>query len=200
MYEVMVSALMNQHLSGAGFEPPEGPVGYKRVMDPARRPCKTADGYLVHGVYKVESWRKLFAWLGRDDLLASGMVTDRHSVTANISTLYRLMMDEIMPTRTNAQWRTLFGELDIPYGEVRGLEALLDDEHLQAVQMFESYEHPTEGRVRQVRQPVTVSGQARQADRAPPRVGQDSHAVLGALGFSEERIAELTREGVICAP
>lgn len=200
MYEVMVSAVMNQHLSGAAFEPPEGPVGYKRVMDPARRPCKTADGYLVHGVYKVENWRKLFEKLGREDLLASGMVTDRHTVTANISMLYGIMMDEIMPTRTSAQWRVLFDELDIPYGEVRSLDALLEDEHLQAVDMFQQYEHPSEGSVRQVRQPVTVSGQPRQADRPPPRVGEDSQAVLSRLGFSAERIAELTREGVIGVP
>src|SRR5207245_10666304 len=44
MFETMVSYLMIEHLYGATFEPPEGDMGYARVLAPWRRPYRTADG------------------------------------------------------------------------------------------------------------------------------------------------------------
>ena len=104
MYEVMVNALLNQHLNGHAYEPPIAGMGYARVMDPARRPCRTKDGYLVHGVYKLAHWKKFVVAVDRHDLLQSEMLRDAHSVAANIGTLYQITLTEIMPTRTNAQW------------------------------------------------------------------------------------------------
>jgi crotonobetainyl-CoA:carnitine CoA-transferase CaiB-like acyl-CoA transferase len=199
MYELVVSALMNQHLSGESFIPAEGPLGYKRVLDPDRRPGRTKDGFMVHGVYKLENWRNLFTKLGRTDLLASGMVDDPHTVAANIGNLYKIMLNEILPMRTSAEWRVLFDELDIPYGEVQGMDELLDDEHLKAVGLFEEYDHPTEGRVRQVRQPVAVTGRSRQADIPPPVVGQDTREVLADIGMDEAQIEQLVANNVVTA-
>ena len=111
MYELVVSALMNQHLNGEGFVPAEGPLGYNRVLNPSRRPCRTKDGFMVHGLYKVGNWRKLCEAVGRHDLLDSGMLADQHTVAANISTLYKIMLEEIMPQRTNTEWVALFNAI-----------------------------------------------------------------------------------------
>ncbi len=199
MYELAVSTLMNQHLSGEGFVPAEGTLGYKRVMDPSRRPCKTKDGFMVHGVYKAEDFRRLCEAVGRHDVVESGMIDNRHTVTANISTLYKIMLEEIMPQRTNADWTALFDELDIGYGEVKQIDELLEDEHLAAVGLFEEYEHPTEGRVRQIRQPINVTGIDRSNDRPPPTLGQDTESVLSALYGDGPRVQQLIDDGIAIA-
>ena len=197
MYEVMVSAVMNQHLSGEAFVPAEGELGYKRVMDPSRRPCKTKDGYIVHGIYKVENWRNFMQAIGREDILHSGMLKDRHTVTANIGNLYDVTLKEIMPTRATAEWVELFDELDIPYGKVQTLEDLLSDRHLHEVGMFEEYQHPTEGHLRQVRQPVTVFGRERKHDVPPPTLGQHTAEVLRDFGLAQDWIDSLAQDGVV---
>ncbi|MBT6272649.1 MAG: CoA transferase, partial [Chromatiales bacterium] len=197
MYEVMVSAVMNQHLSGHAFEPPEGPLGYARVMNPSRRPSPTKDGYLVHGIYKLENWRRFFGAIGRDDLLNSPMLSDAQSVAANIGELYRIVLEDILPTRNSNEWIALFDELDIPYGQVNNLTDLLDDEHLRQVGLFESFEHPTEGPMRQVRQPIAVTGAERHGDVAPPMIGQHSSEVLAEFGFDESAIKELRSANII---
>lgn len=196
MYELAVSALMNQHLSGEGFVPAEGPLGYNRVMNPSRRPCRTKDGFMVHGVYKAENWRKLCKAVGREDLIASGIMENRQTVMANISTLYKIMLEEIMPQRTNAEWARLFGELDIPCGAVQEIDSLMDDEHLAAVGLFEEYEHPTEGHVRQIRQPINVTGLERRGDRPPPTLGQDTECVLSELYGDESCVRQLINDGI----
>ncbi|MEM7255168.1 MAG: CoA transferase [Pseudomonadota bacterium] len=200
MYETVVAAVMNQHLSGHAYEPPLSKLGYQRVLDPARRPCRTKDGYLVHGVYKLANWRKLFSALGRDDLLNSEMVTDAQAVAANIARLYTIMYDEIMPTRTNAEWIALFDSLDIPYAKVQSLDELMSDTHLNAVNLFRRFEHPTEGAMREVKQPVSVTGRREKTDRPAPQLGQHSREILVEHGFDGATIDALIADGVVgCA-
>jgi len=63
---------------------------------------------------------------------------------------------------------------------------LLSNEHLREVGLFEEYDHPSEGRMRQVRQPVTATGVERQADAPAPMVGQHSSEVLRDFGISAD--------------
>jgi formyl-CoA transferase len=154
---------------------------------------------MVHGVYKVENWHKLCEAVGRHDLLDSGLLDDQHTVAANISTLYKIMLEEIMPQRTNTEWVALFKALDIPYAEVQQLDTLLNDAHLRAVGLFEEYEHPTEGAVRQIRQPINVTGRDRRGDRPPPKVGQDTVTVLNELYGDADHVRQLIDDGIVVA-
>jgi len=90
----------------------------------------------------------------------------------------------------------LFGELDIPYGAVQEIDSLMDDEHLAAVGLFEEYEHPTEGHVRQIRQPINVTGLERRGDRPPPTLGQDTECVLSELYGDESCVRQLINDGI----
>ncbi len=77
------------------------------------------------------------------------------------------------------------------------VDSLEEDAHLQAIGLFRDYVHPSEGRVREVRPAMSVSGVAEEADVPPPHMGQDTRVVLGELGYSEASISELSRDGVV---
>jgi crotonobetainyl-CoA:carnitine CoA-transferase CaiB-like acyl-CoA transferase len=66
---------------------------------------------------------------------------------------------------------------------VLSLEDLPDDEHLKAVGLFGSDEHPSEGRYRTIRHPVSFSGSEFRIRRHAPRLGEHTEEVLSELGL-----------------
>lgn len=197
MFEAAVTVVLNQHLNGHTFVPPEAGLGYKRVMSPHRQPAPTSDGHIVHGVYKYEHWQRFLAAVDRQDVLDGPLMTDRHAMADNIAGLYEIAAKEILPTRPTAEWRALFDELDIPSAPVMTMEDLERDPHLAAVGLFEDYDHPSQGRLRRMRAPFTVRGVDSGADRHPPEIGEHTVEVLREAGISEERIASLLSRGAI---
>lgn len=197
MYETVTSLMFSQHLQGQAYVPATTDFGYPRVISEYRRPCKTKDGFVVHGVYQREQWLKLFTAIDRNDLVSSAMLADNQSTAANIATLYEIMANEVLPTRTSAQWLSFFRELDLACAPVGSFEDLDNDPHLTAVGLFREFEHPTEGAMREVRFPVSVTGPAPQPDSPPPTIGEHTEAVLAELGYASADIDALRSDGVI---
>lgn len=197
MYETVVSTILNQHLSGASFDPPVGEVGYPRMLSAARKPCATKDGFVAHGVYAFHHWQAFLPAVDRIDILESGKLDDPSQLAANISELYEIVAREIMPLKTTQEWLDLMSSLDIPCAPIHSLNHLLNDAHLQAVGLFQKIDHPTQGRLTQVRNPMSVSDVDQGEDIPPPDLGLDTQAVLESLGYSVERLAELASQGVI---
>lgn len=197
MFEAAVTVVLNQHLNGHAFVPPEAGLGYGRVMSPWRQPARTRDGYIVHGVYKFEQWQQFLAAVGREDVVNGPLMTDRHVMAGNIGALYEIAANEILPLRTTAEWRALLDTLDIPSAPVMELDELESDPHLQAVGLFQDYDHPTQGRIRQMRAPFGSRDVEIGADRFPPELGQHSHAILREAGLSDAEIADLDARGVV---
>lgn len=199
MLETVVSILLNQHLGGAAFEPPIGSPGYQRMLASSRKPCRTADGYVVHGVYTFEHWQRLLPTVGRDDVLHGGLLDTPDDLAANIADLYDVMADEIIPTRTTSDWLELFKSLDIPCAPIVSLDGLLSDPHLEAVGMLREYDHPTEGRVREITNPVRSPEAEAADDLPPPTVGQDTRAILSELGRKDSEIQSLINANIVSA-
>ena len=68
MFELMSMLLLSDHLGGAAFDPPQGPMGYARLLSKQRRPYATQDGYIAVLPYNDQHWRRFFALAGRPDL------------------------------------------------------------------------------------------------------------------------------------
>ena len=69
MFESMAAWVMVEHLYGETFMPPIDTIGYKRILNPNRRPFKTKDGYLAILPYTDQNWRDFFILVSRQDLL-----------------------------------------------------------------------------------------------------------------------------------
>ena len=184
MFEGLAGVVLNQHLAGRAYDPPRGGTGYARLTSPHRHPARTRDGYIIHGVYKAKHWRAFLNAVGREDVIDAGLLADDRALAANITRLYAIAAQEILPARTTAQWRALFDALDIPSAPVNTLETLMTDPHLQAVGLFQHYDHPSEGPMLELRSPFRVDGVPQADNRPPPRAGEHSAEVLSELGLS----------------
>ncbi len=200
MFETMVSVMLSQHFGGASYRPPEGGFGYARVMSPFRKPAKTLDGYIAHGVYKFDQWQRFLRAVGRDEVVDGPMMTDPVTAQRHFPELYEIVVAQILPQRTTAEWQALFDALDIPNAPVTAMEELPDDPHVRAVGLIEDYVHPQQGPMRRVRSPYTMRGVQTVPDLPAPALGAQGREILEEFGFLPERIAELIEAGILALP
>ena len=200
MFEMMASFVLGDHLAGHTFDPPIGPLGYTRMLNPDRRPCRTQDGFICVMIYTDRHWRSFFREIGREaafdrDPRYRSMTTR----TENIADIYRELA-LLLETRTTAEWLDLFDRADIPAMLLHSPDSLVADPHLAATGFFSFVDHPSEGRLRQMAYPSAWSESQPAATRHVPRLGEHSVEVLRGIGYADERIAALIESGATAAP
>lgn len=184
MLETSVEFALVEHLHAATFEPPLGGFGFARVLSVQRKPVRTADGYMCVLPYSDRNWRDFFEFTGRTEFIGDARFEKLADRVQHIDELYRVVHEE-GPRHLTAGWQAFCDRVAIPCMPVRSFEELADDEHLKAVGMFVSAQHPTEGAYRVVRSPVLFGGKPGTLRRHPPRLGEDTHDVLAEVGYSE---------------
>jgi crotonobetainyl-CoA:carnitine CoA-transferase CaiB-like acyl-CoA transferase len=194
MLEAMVGFNMVEHNAGHTFVPIEGPTGYARAMAPDRRPYATLDGYVSILPYNTKHWQSFFKLMGKSEMVNDPRVTDPKTRSIKIAELYE------MASKAVAFWKTdellvALQENDIPNGRAMPLDHLANDEHLKAVGIFEEYDHPTEGRIRHARPAVRFSETPQNVRVLPQALGQDTTAILGEAGYTEDALLNLLNTG-----
>ena len=200
MFETMISHLLSDHIGGETFDPPNGPPGYPRLLASERRPYKTADGYVCAVIYNDKQWASFFNAIGKSEIFETDERFKSLSVrTQHINDLQGLVA-KIFVERTTEEWLKLLEVADIPTMPLHTLETIFDDPHLNAIEFFKWKEHPTEGRIRMVDVPTTWTESQPEHGRHAPRLGEHSIEVLRELGYSEQKIADMVRQGVTLIP
>ena len=194
MYESFAGFIMNEHMQGRMYDPPTGEAGYQRMLTPHRRPFPTADGYVCVLPYNDKHWARFFDVAGKPELTKDPRFADQPSRSKNIDALYEIVT-EIMADRTSAEWLRVLEEADIPVMPMNSPEDLFDCPHLTAVGMFPEVEHPTEGKIRHIKVPVSFSKTPGGYYRHPENLGQSTAEALADVGYSEAEIAALIEAG-----
>ena len=197
MFETMAQIMLGDHLGGEAFEPPIGQWGYRRMLAPERRPYRTKNGFIAALPYYAEQWSRFFEAVDRSYLYDNDTrFATPEDQLRNINELY-IMVSDIMIERTTEEWLSLFRELDIPSMPVSSIPELINNKHLGQVGFFEEFDHPSEGRMRQIRTPSTWSETQPRATRAAPQLGEQTREILIELGFNCGEIDKLAEDNVI---
>jgi crotonobetainyl-CoA:carnitine CoA-transferase CaiB-like acyl-CoA transferase len=199
MFETMVYFVMAEHLWGMTFEPPIGTAGYTRLMSYHRKPYKTKDGYIAILPYLDSHWETFCKLAGRPDLLEDRRFRTLNDRVTNIDDTYSETA-KVMATRTTGEWLKIFGETSVPTIVVNTLEDLTRDPHLQAVGFWQEVEHPTEGRLRMTRFPMTFSETPADVRRLQPRLGEHSREILEEAGYGQAEIDAMLASGAARQP
>jgi crotonobetainyl-CoA:carnitine CoA-transferase CaiB-like acyl-CoA transferase len=178
MLECVVAFNMVENLFGHVYEPPAGQWAYNRSANQDRRPFATKDGYIGLLPYSDTHWRQFFEIAGMGEIFNSDpRFADFWSRAQNLNALYQLV-GRAAATKTTAEWLALLKPLQIPVARMNRLDELMDDPHLKAVGLFERYQHPVAGPYNTVRSPVKFSATPANIRRHPPRLGENTEAVL----------------------
>ncbi len=196
MLETFTSFVLAEHLGGLTFTPPSGPAGYARLLSGGRRPVPTKDGFIAMLPYSGAHWTAFFKAVDRPDLVEELEVEDKEKRNANIRSLYAWLA-QVTVSRTTAEWMAICEGLDIPAAPIGALDDLPRHPQLEAVGLFETMAHPTEGEIRYIR-PTTKFSHSPMSVRLPaPRLGEHTHALLREAGLAPQEIEALTAGGII---
>jgi crotonobetainyl-CoA:carnitine CoA-transferase CaiB-like acyl-CoA transferase len=171
MFECMVSFMCVEHLAGRTFEPKVGEAGYARLLNEYRRPFKTKDGYMSVVPYTAAQWRRFFELTGHPELVDDIRFKTAEARSGHYDLLYQYVQ-EVLVTRTNADWTTLLISADIPFSPVNSIDDLLKDPHLKKINFWRSVEHPTEGNLIQAGLPIYFSKTPSSVQRHAPNLGE----------------------------
>ncbi len=194
MFESMASFVTSEHLGAATFDPPEGPTGDERLLSPDYRPLPTQDGFLT---VRPNNDRQAFAFfdaIGRPELKTDPRFNSALNRTRNARDYFRVQA-EALAQRSTAEWLEILAAADVPAARYNSIDDLLEDPHLQDVGFWRMQEHPTEGRIRTTRVPVTFGGGMRAEMRPTPRLGQQTREILAEAGYDAAEIAAMLDSG-----
>jgi len=158
-------------------------------FDPGYRLYETDDGWIQVAAFRDDDWSRLCAATGVD----AGL--DRPAAAALLEAAFR--------TKTAVMWSHTLNDAGVPNEiavDVKGGEGALYDADAERLGLVAEYEHPLLGTLRQFGNTVDFSETPGQIAGPPPRVGEDTKAILEELGCSEPEMDDLKAAGVVTWP
>ena len=191
----MMSAVISLHLNAGVIPKPAGNIAASD--SPSSGVFATKDGLLALAANHERQFRDLCVAIGRPDLFSDPRYADPTERRSN-AVEFRAELAAIFASRTAADWEQALMNAGVPAGRVRTIPDAVAEPQTAARGMMHRLFSTELGR------DLVVPGAAFKLNGtiphplAPPRrVGADTTAVLGELGYDDGRIAELAHRGII---
>lgn len=154
---------------------------------------KTQDGYVNVAVGSEAIWKRFCEvvdpQLAQDPRFRTNPDRVRHR-----SELIPLLQERFRQ-RPTGEWTRLLEAAGVPCGPIYTVAEVFQDPQTQHRGMRVELEHPTAGRITVTGVPVKFSDTPGSVRTPPPVLGQHTAAVLRELGYVEEEVEQLVREG-----
>jgi len=112
----------------------------------------------------------------------------------NMETLIKIF-DDKFNEQERPYWLARLIEFDVPHSGVSTYEDVANDAQMEAIGVFEEFDHPKHGRMRTVNNPLTIEGEKTSIRMAAPELGQHTVEVLKDLGYDDTTINGMLEEG-----
>ncbi|MCB9109707.1 MAG: CoA transferase [Anaerolineales bacterium] len=157
---------------------------------------QASDGWLVVAVGNDRQFEAFCKVIGKPELSADERFSTNSARVQNREILIP-MLKPIFTEKTVGEWLALIGE-KFPCGPINTFEQVFAMPHVREREMVVKMAHPTIGALPLVGSPLKMGGTPVEYRLPPPLKGQHTQEVLlEVLGYSEEKVAELTEHGCI---
>lgn len=168
------------------------------TKDPVLAPYQsyqTADGHINVACANQKLWTTLCEALGREELLTDKRFETNADRVTHMAEL-EAELEATLTTRTTEEWMTvLVEEAELPCGPVQTVEQALYNPQTEARESLTEMSHPKHGTIPVIEHPLKYGKAESGFESPPPELGADNESVFRAIGYSDEEIAELERQG-----
>jgi crotonobetainyl-CoA:carnitine CoA-transferase CaiB-like acyl-CoA transferase len=180
------------HRTGVPFRP----MGGAQTNIVPYQVFQTEDGWIVVACLIQKFWINLCHSIGRDELADDPRFITNADRVRNRAELVP-MLEEAFAGRSSAHWLDLLEAGDVPCGPVNRLEEVFADPQVVNNQMKLVLDHPQQGEVVTVNNPIHLSSTPPRPWGYPPAIGEHSDEVLAELGYDAESIRALRAAGAV---
>jgi len=153
---------------------------------------ETKDGkYVSVGSLEPWFWENLCKGLGLEDMIPYQWAGEPRW------TEMKSRFQEVFLTRTRDDWVELLMSANTCVAPVYTLDETFSDPQLQSRRMFEEFDHPTKGKVKQVGISIKLSETPGSIRRLGPSRGEHTLEILQELGYSSDEVADLMEKGAV---
>jgi formyl-CoA transferase len=156
----------------------------------------TADGHINIAASSGAQFRSLLEALGEPDLAQRPEYADTRLRSRNRDSL-NAAIGGLTRRRTSAEWIEELNARGIPCGPINRIDEAMRDPQVVHLGIATPVEHPTLGRLHLVGQPVHLHRTPQRMRSATAERGAHTAEVLREIGFDDDGIAALRRDGVV---
>ena len=159
----------------------------------------TKDGKPVAvSLLEAKSWRHFCNGIGRPDLVSKDETpADRQTAHGERRALYHDAIANYCASHTWAELMQHMEKTGVAICPICTPDEAVMLPHVAARGMIGYVEHPVEGRVPHLVNPLARAGLARPTHRPAPDLGEHTGDILLALGYTQEQIAELRHRKIV---
>jgi crotonobetainyl-CoA:carnitine CoA-transferase CaiB-like acyl-CoA transferase len=148
------------------------------------------------GVGTDALWQRFCQAIDRTDLVNDPRFVTNADRVRNRESLEPIL-DDHFGNQVADHWLEKLRSARIPCGPMNTMADILDDRHFQARGGLVELEHPLVENVKTLANPVHFSETPPSYDRHPPLLGEHNDEILLELGYYQEDIEELRKNGVV---
>lgn len=157
-----------------------------------------SDTYIMIGISNQSLFERLCRVLNSMEWLSDQRFLNNKNRVEN-QYILKENIELILQRETADYWVTELSAAGIPSSKVKKISEVIDAKQTEALGMWQQVTHDTIEDLRLPRLPFHLSKSTPEVKMASPKLGENTDCVLQSLGYTQERIAELSTSQVIGA-
>jgi CoA:oxalate CoA-transferase len=180
----------------AGVKPE--PMGNENMTASPSGTFRTGAGPLNIAANKQEQFETLCRLIGREDLVRDPRFAAREERKRRRFEL-NAEIEQALATKSAQEWSALLNAHGVPAGEVLDVPGVLEHPQIKERQLLRTFASVpgVDGSVSVVRAGFRLASGDPEPASPPPALGADTGALLAELGYSQDEIDALAREGAV---
>jgi crotonobetainyl-CoA:carnitine CoA-transferase CaiB-like acyl-CoA transferase len=173
-----------------------GATGSAHILTAPYQAFHAKDGWLNIGGANQANWERIAEVLGHPEWREDPRFRTNSDRMQHLDELARLM-NEVLGTRTRAEWIEVFDTAGVPVGPVNSVGEALSHPQTLARGMVVDLVHPQAGATKALGCPLHFSETPTAVTRPAPMLGEHTRVLLRDYGYSDAEIDGFVKEGVV---